>query len=140
MIDPSTMFAGLGALAAGIGLFRFGVSRGALQNKAVQAFDLFLSSGDRIAVAQERQAAALEANARLIPLLESLAAQREQMIEKQEQNGLTLRVISREVRELKELMSLNNERRTEQDSADPSADGPAPARGEFINRAYENQS
>jgi hypothetical protein len=104
MVDPSAIFVGLGALAAGIGIFRFGVSRGAMQNKAIQALDMFCSTQDRIANSQERQAAALEANARLIPLLESLAAQREQMIEKQEQNGLTLRVISREVHELKDLV------------------------------------
>jgi hypothetical protein len=99
------MLAGLGAVAAGLGIYRFGASRGAAQTKAVQALDLFIATEDRIANAQERQAAALEANAKLIPLLESLATQREQMIEKQEQNGLTLRVISREVRELRELVA-----------------------------------
>jgi len=105
MMDPSAIFAGLGALAAGIGLYRFGISRGSMQNKAMQAFDVFCATQDRIADSQERQAAALEANTRLISLLESLAAQREQMNEKQEQNGLTLRVISREVRELRELLT-----------------------------------
>jgi hypothetical protein len=104
-MDPGAFFAGLGALAAGLGLYRFGISRGAMQNKAIKAFDMFCSTQDRIAHSQERQAAALEANARLISLLESLAAQREQMVEKQEQNGLTLRVISREVRELRELLA-----------------------------------
>lgn len=105
MIDPGSMFAGLGAVAAGIGIYRFGSSRGAAQNKAIQALDMFIATQDRIASAQDRQAAALEANAKLIPLLASLATQREQMIEKQEQNGLTLRVISREVHELKELIT-----------------------------------
>ena len=98
MIDPGALFAGLGAVAAGVGIFRFGASRAAVQNKAMQAFDLFISTQDRIALAQERQAAALEANAKLIPLLEAWHSQ-------QEQTSLTLRVLSREVHELRDMVA-----------------------------------
>ena len=101
-IQASDLLAGLGALAAGIGLYRFGTSRGMVQAQIVKAVELFCATQDRIADAQERQAKALEENARLIPLLESLAAQREQV-------GLTMRVISRELRELKELMAPHDE-------------------------------
>lgn len=90
--------AGLGAAAAGVGIYRFGSSRGAAQSKAVEAFTMFCNTQDRIANAQERQAAALESQARLIPLLEAWHAS-------QEQTSLTLRVVSREVHELKELVT-----------------------------------
>jgi len=89
------LFTGLGVIAAGIGIYRFGTERGKLQTKALEAFDVFCKTQERIAVAQDRQAAAAETNARLIPLLEALHEDREQV-------STTLRVISRELRELRE--------------------------------------
>ena len=95
---PGNILAGLGAIAAGLGIYRFGASRGSAQIKFVAAMDLFMKTQDQIATAQERQAAALEANARLILLLEAWHSQ-------QEQTSLTLRVLSREVHEVKELIA-----------------------------------
>ena len=98
MIDPGAMLAGLGAMAAGVGIYRFGASRGAMQSKALQAFEIFIATQARIADAQDRQAKALEESAKLLPLLETLSEQREQM-------SLTMRVMSRELRELRGLVA-----------------------------------
>ena len=99
----AALFTGLGALAAGVGIYRFGAERGRLQSKAVEALDVFIRFQERIASAAERQAIAAETNARLIPLLESLHEDREQI-------STTLRVISRELHELRESWDASTER------------------------------
>jgi uncharacterized protein (DUF58 family) len=113
------IFAGLGLAAAGIGIYRFGSERGKTQAKALEAFDVFIRTQDGIARAQDRQAVAAETNARLIPLLEALHEDREQ-------TSTTLRVISRELRELREYVyehGLESEvRREKREWAPPSSD------------------
>jgi len=47
---------GLGMIAAGLGIYRFGSARGELQAKSIEAMDLFISTQVRIVQAAERTA------------------------------------------------------------------------------------
>jgi hypothetical protein len=93
----------LGVLAAGVGLLRYGASRGSMQSKSVEALNVFLQTQPRIVDAQLRQAAAAESNAKLVALLEDFH-------EQQREIGVTLRTISRK---LNALMRANEEEPTD---------------------------
>jgi acetyl-CoA carboxylase carboxyltransferase component len=96
-VDPIAMFAtvtaGLGVLGAGVGIYRFGASRGELQSRTSAAMDLFMSTQGRIADAMERTAQAAEQNAKWIPLIEAMHEDRHEL-------GLTLRAMSRKLNAL----------------------------------------
>lgn len=87
--------AGVGALAAGLGILRAGFAFGKSVDKAFHALTIQAEAQSQMAAASARQAAALESNARLLPLFEALHEERERL-------STTLRVISKELHELRE--------------------------------------
>jgi len=97
---------GLGTLAAGIGIYRFGTSRGHAQSKAVQAMEVFIATQTRVADSLERTARAAEEHAKMIPLFESINEERVAL-------GITLRAMSRK---LNTIMRINEGPSDEQGS------------------------
>ena len=97
---------GLGACAAGIGIYRFGTSRGHAQTKALQAMDVFIATQTRVAESLERTARAAEQHAKMIPLIESIHEERIGL-------GITLRAMSRK---LNAIMRINEDPTDEQGS------------------------
>ena len=116
-LDPVTIttgvVTGLGILAAGIGIYKFGSQHGATQAKTTQAMDMLITTMPR-AVAEmgrqrealERNAKAAEENAKWIPLIE-------QMHEERHELGLTLRSMARK---LNALMRTNEDSNDDQGS------------------------
>jgi len=90
---------GVGALAAGSGLFRAGMAVGRMADRIPRALETQVELQTRLAAANDRQALALEASAKLIPALESMHESREEI-------GITLRTMSRK---LNELLRLNGQ-------------------------------
>ena len=100
-LDTGTLItnvvAGLGILAAGIGIYKFGSQHGATQAKTTQAMDVFITvlpkaveEMGRQREAMDRQAKAAEENAKWIPLIEAMHEERHAL-------GLTLRAMSRKL-------------------------------------------
>jgi hypothetical protein len=109
-IDPVALAVavgtGLGACAAGIGIYRFGTSRGHAQTKALQAMDVFIATQTRVAESLERTARAAEEHSKMVPLFESLHEERLGL-------GMTLRAMSRK---LNTIMRINEDPTDEQGS------------------------
>jgi len=100
---------GLGSLAAGTGIFfagaRFGRLADRLGGRIPAALEAQSAAAQKLVEANQRQATALEQHSALLPLMSRLSDQRQELIEKQEQTGRLLRVLSREMRELKETVT-----------------------------------
>ncbi len=86
---------GLGALAAGTGIFKAGISVGRLADRVPQALQDQAASQRELVDANKRQAVALEQSAKIVPLLEQVHSEREEI-------GLTLRAMARKLNTLLE--------------------------------------
>lgn len=90
--------AGLGMMAAGIAIARFFARAEKVIEYIPGAMDRQSKAQEEMVLAHNREAAAVEKSANLVPILEQLQAEREDV-------GRTLRVMSRELRELRGLLT-----------------------------------